>query len=390
MKILHTAALLRPPLGVVNQMAWEQSAARALRADWEVKIFCPAGLEGGKGVFRHSALVRTRRGATPLRKAFDWFLLRWEYHRWLKEMEASVDAFVLRHYVHDPFQLWFIANCSKPVYVVHHTLEVPELRSSEGLRGRLRAALESLFGRYSIRRCAATIGVTAEIIEYEKSRAGVPAKRAWLYPNGILLTGQTPTDRRSNVPELLFVAGAFAHWQGLDRLLDAAERCQHAFILHLVGELSDSDRKRALADPRIILHGCKTHEDIAQIAASCWVGLSSFALDRKAMQQACTLKVREYLMMGLPVCAGYDEVFPDGFAFYRKLGPDMVAILDFARETRGLTRQAVIAGSREHIDKIELLDGLLAQIAGEPRRAGAREGARQQKPDHASVEPSQP
>ncbi len=83
MKIVHSAALLTPPAGIINQMAWEQEAAHQLELDWQVRVFCPADSMHHPGeVIRFSAKIKHGNG--KIRKAINWVALRWEYHRWLK------------------------------------------------------------------------------------------------------------------------------------------------------------------------------------------------------------------------------------------------------------------------------------------------------------------
>ena len=76
------------------------------------------------------------------------------------------------------------------------------------------------------------------------------------------------------------------------------------------------------------------------------------------MKQACTLKVREYLLRGVPVYAGYDDVFPDGFRAYRKGPASISLILSYAREVRQLPRLDVVHEAEKFISKKILLEGL--------------------------------
>jgi len=41
LRILHSAALLSPPSGILAQMDWEQEAANAMNIDWQVSMYCP-------------------------------------------------------------------------------------------------------------------------------------------------------------------------------------------------------------------------------------------------------------------------------------------------------------------------------------------------------------
>ncbi len=358
MKVLHSAALLRPPSGILNQMMWEQEAAHQLGIDWNVRMFCPSGWTDDSEVIQFCSKVLAGAPKNRWEKARDWLTLRKAYHEWLTLQENDIDLFVLRYYVHDPFQLKFVSRCRKPVCLVHHTLEVPELSLAAGLTGKTRAFLEELIGGRTIRKAFATIGVTQEIIDYEKKRSNQLDKAAILYPNGIVYDQPPVGNNRGEVAEFLFVASYFSPWHGLDLLLNSVRQSKEKFVLHLVGELSPKDRRLAKRDTRVIMHGRKTHKEIRQLAEHCCLGLSSFALNRNKMTQACTLKVREYLMMGLPVYAGYQEALPEGFPFYFQGEPEVSKLLIFSNKVYGVSRKKVADASRPYIDKTILLENL--------------------------------
>lgn len=356
MKVLHAAALLSPPSGIVSQMEWEQLAASKLGIEWRARMFCPKGSCVQSAIAHYSRWLGEKKNSAFWR-GYAWLFLRIEYHRWLYSLGGEYDAFVLRYYVHDPFQLLFILLCKRPVYLVHHTLEVPELAMGGGYLGRLRSVLDSLIGKYAIKKSAGTIAVTQEILDYERKRAQVGSKE-FLYPNGVFFDQGPVPDSRTEVPELLFVAGHFASWHGLDLLLDEISSSRDQFVLHLVGDLSEDDHVRASMDKRIVLHGRLAANTIRNIAESCSLGLSSFALNRKGMTEACTLKVREYLLMGLPVYAGHKEVFPASFDFYRNGAISLPDILSFARSVSSVSREHVAASAKPYIDKAAILDTL--------------------------------
>lgn len=363
MKVLHSAALLSPPSGILNQMRWEQQVADEAGIDWQVKMFCPSGSVNSEKIIQESTTVSFERIKSKFGKAWAWLKLRWEYHRWLKSQENDVDVFLLRYYVHDPFQLLFIRRCKKPVYLVHHTLEGPELAMSGGLKDRLRSAFDNIIANPCIKAASGIVGVTNEIIEYENARAKVK-KQSFLYPNGIVFTSnEIAEDHRTETPEILFVASYFASWHGLDLLLDEMKKNNSHFVLHVVGDVFDEDIRSAKHDPRVIIHGRKSHAEIKQLAAKCWGGVSCFGLHRVKMKEACTLKVREYLMLGLPVYAGYTEVLPDSFPFFKRGEVAITDMLDFFNQHRHLRRKEISEKSKEYIDKNQLLRLLYSDLA---------------------------
>lgn len=356
MRVLHSALLRYPSAGILKQMSWEKEAAQGLGLNWDVKVSCPQGSTSESSIVRFSKPITSNR--SKLAQVRDWFGVRIEYYLWLKVFESEVDIFILRYSPYDPIQFAFSILCKKPVFLIHHTLEVPELTSSHRPLSKIRVVAERIIGKYSIRNSAAIIGVTQEIIDYEKKRIEQPEKPSILYPNGVMFNGPTASDKRGHIPELLFVSSYFESWHGLDLLFSNMQEHNKEFLLHVVGELSLGDRVLGEKDERIILHGRKSHDEIRLIADSCWLGLSSFALFRKDMKEACTLKVREYLMMGLPVYAGHKDTFPEDFEFYRNSELSIINILHFAVAMRGTSRELVACAAKPYIDKVEMVRSL--------------------------------
>lgn len=354
LRVLHSAALLSPPSGIVTQMQWEQDAAQTLGIAWRVAMYCPKNSLNQAAVTVEAPGIDTEHIKSPWRKLLAWVQLRYRYHQWLLAQEDTVDVFVLRYYVHDPFQYAFIRRSKKPVYLVHHTLEVPELALPGGIVGFIRSRLESWLGGMNVRAAKGTIGVTQEIIDATLARAHTVQKPQHLYPNGIVPKAFACADQRSTSrPELLFVAN-FAPWHGLDVLLDAVSQSQEDFILHLVGSIPQG-LDGFLQDSRIRIHNKLNHTQIALLSERCWIGLSSFALSRKHMKQACPLKSREYWMLGLPAYGDYAESLPVQVPYYQRGTESMASILSFARDMRQHSKEQVSRTMRPHIDKISLL-----------------------------------
>lgn len=360
-RVLHSAALLYPPSGILNQMCWEQEAAQELDIPWTTKMYCPINSTLPNVVTYFDCAVDSKKIQHPFLKLLAWIRLRKNYYQWLMSMQAEVDIFVLRYYVHDPFQLWFVRNSPKPVYFVHHSLEVPELASPAGVVAIIRSRLESLLARFTLPYAKGLIGVTEEIIDYEKSRAKIHDKPTYVYPNGILYKELNIIDKRTgNAPELLFVAN-FCPWHGLDLLLDSIKLSQESFILHLVGKIPPNLERQVNSDNRIKVHGILNHDEIIELSQQCWVGLSCFALRRKRMSTACPIKVREYLMLGLPVCGELD-VFPESFPFYLNTTYNIENIIAFAHNSLHLSKNDCSEQAKSYIDKKIILGSLFNTI----------------------------
>lgn len=363
MKVLHAAFAYKPSPGVVNQMLWESRAAASSGLDWSVFLYC-SELPRVSVHERFIELSNVSVVKGGLGRAVSWLTFRLSFYWRLAELSKGTDLLMLRYSSYDPLQLLFILFSRTPVLLVHHTIEYDEIKGKGRRCSRLLAELDALLGKASLRLAAGVVGVTKEIAQYENGRVGF-SKRAFVYPNGIVLDDQKIVDERSDTPELLFVASYFADWHGLDLVIDAFSRSTKNFKIHLVGILPPEVAETVKGDSRYLLHGTLSSAEITKLAGRCWVGLSSFALYRKGLQEACTLKVREYLAVGLPVYAGHRDVFPEFFEFYRAGPVDAEKILEFAFDCRKVPREAVSEAARKFIDKQDLLLQLYREFGGQ-------------------------
>lgn len=364
-RVLHSAALLRPPSGILNQMQWEQEAAHRLEIPWKTVMYCPDHSTQPNTITHFDHRINMGKSGSLLKKVGDWIKLRRNYHQWLNSQIDNYDIFLLRYYVHDPYQWYFVKNFPKPVYLVHHTLEVPELAMPKSLGAHSRASLEALIGKYTISYAKGIIAVTDEILNYEMSRTKTAPKNNFIYSNGIRYPSDCSVirDKRSErTPEILFIASEFSAWHGLDLLIKETKNTDEDFLLHLVGDIPSDIQHIIKNDKRIVQHGLMKQADALELSRKCWLGLSSFALHRMNMKQACTLKVREYLMMGLPVYAGHQDVFPCSFPFFHQGKCNIDDILKYARLRRNYTKHQVSILSNPYIDKNILLKSLYQNL----------------------------
>lgn len=360
MKVLHSAFAYLPSPGVVNQMGWEQQAAKDLNLDWDVLLFCNDLSSANKEC--PFAIRYTPKGIFGKQfKFIYWVIFRIKYYQILRNALVKYDLLLLRYSPYDPFQLLFMWGASKPVWLVHHTLEYNEIRSKGGFRGLLLANFERFFGWLSLKNAKGIVAVTHEIANYESARVR-GGKNFFVYPNGILLDSLPLEDGRGEVPELLFVAGNFSSWHGLDLIIEEFLHEKHDFLMHLVGGVPRSILDKVNGDSRFVCHGTVDANRIAQLMRTSWIGLSSFALHRIGMKEACTLKVREYLAAGLPVYSGHADVFPSHFKFYRFGKPNSTEIVAYAVKCRDDDKRDVAMAAQPYIDKRSLILKLNQQL----------------------------
>jgi glycosyltransferase involved in cell wall biosynthesis len=355
LRVLHAAVSMNPSIGFIRQMEWEQNAADSLGIPWRSVVYTPTPI--------NSSIVLPCR-ALKKGRLCQYISLRSEFSKWLRQEASKVDLILLRHSVHDLFELSVLRDLGDKLLTVHHTLEDIELMGVPNFTGRFRSKFESIVRTAILKRVKGIVGVTREIIDYELKSMGRKGSEppAFMYPNGIVPSGEVIADEREDVPNLLFVA-RFAPWHGLDLLLDALEKDQANCLINIVGQVPESLHKRCKTESRIILHGPLGQREISSLASKAWCGLSSLALSRNKMLEACTLKVREYLDMGLPVYADHrDAALPDTFPFFRRGPADLAQILEFASECRKVARSDVKQASVSHIDKRILLKRLYEEM----------------------------
>jgi hypothetical protein len=353
MKVLHSGAILRSSPGIARQMHWEQQAADELGIDWTTRLFGPVPEE-------HLAISAGAGQQNLLqgRSLRNWITLRIRYNLWLWRQRKNFDLLFLRYSIHDPFQFLFVLVSGHKVVLVHHAIELAEISGLPGFGNRIRYLLECLLGKLSVSLAYGTVGVTTEILEYELHRS-IRKKIAFAeYPNAIKLPVPIVEDARGDIPTFLFVASEFEPWQGLDLLVDSAALSHDNFQVHLVGVIPPNLKARVAADSRFVVHGSLLTDEIRELASQSWLGLSSMALWRQGLSQACALKVRDYLGWGLPAAGNYRETFSNEFPFYAVVEVEIQQLLEVAESLRHATRREVATSASRYISKTATLHNL--------------------------------
>lgn len=149
-------------------------------------------------------------------------------------------------------------------------------------------------------------------------------------------------------PSFLFVASHKHPWQGLDKLLLVASVLKQC-VFHIVGDLD-----YPASSDNVVFHGALSQLEIINVAKACDVGIGTLALHRKGGTEACPLKVREYLALGLPVVLGYDDTdFPLPQDFILKVPNSEAGPLEASDSIQSFGEEWL--GRRVPRDRIEFL-----------------------------------
>lgn len=166
-----------------------------------------------------------------------------------------------------------------------------------------------------------------------------------------------PPPPREGPPGLVFLGTAGSPWHGLERV-DELARLLPELRFDVIGiDRVAWDRQVPGTSPaaNVRLRGHIGRADYEPLLAQATAAVGSLALYKNGMDEACPLKVREYLAHGLPVIAAYRDTDIPGVADYflrlpndaQSLGPQrerILAFLEFWRERR------VPRGSVAHLD----------------------------------------
>jgi len=352
-RILHSAQMRNPQVGVIRQMEYEQNAADELGISWKSRMFCSG--------FDDSPIVVTANGI------HNWYAFKKQYYEWLNEQLDDLDLVMLRYAKNDPFQLNFIRKCKLPVVTMHHTLEVYEMIGNAGIKSRLTAEVERLIGRFALARVDGIAAVTKQILDYERSRSGVASTPVIHYSNGAVYGDHPVLPSKvldAKCHEFMFLSSSFPNWLGLDLLFNAAKKTDRSFKVHVVGGLTKSQEDMLAADSRFACHGFLEKVEIDELMSRCTLGLSTFGIHRKRFTEGNTLKAREYLRAGLPVYAGHIDIFDQSFPYHMDGPADFDKILGYADKMIHVDRFEVSAASRPLIEKKQLVAKMYKKLGG--------------------------
>lgn len=188
--------------------------------------------------------------------------------------------------------------------------------------GPWKALYHHLTRRRILRTIAGFVPVTHEL-----ARLVEPfARPSEVVANSIDLTALAPLPPAagSAPPRLIFIGTPHTPWHGLDRIAEFA-RLFPEWGFDIVGDDNASWPMNQAGPPplNLVLHGTLPREGYLPILANASAALGTFGLYRKSMDEACPLKVREYLAFGLPVIgACTDTDIPASADYYLQLPND--------------------------------------------------------------------
>ena len=227
--------------------------------------------------------------ALPESKGIGRLFLRFRLIRQIRSLNPTAI------YIRDSFP-FVIPSIPKEITLV---LEVQTLIREELLsRNRVRAAQSCILDAFYLRRFTKLIFVSHEIAASKRFMKYRNQENYAVISNGVKLDQirEIKTPAQTDPIEFIFLGQNGQPWHGVEQILQLA-RLMPSYVFNLVG-VTD-----AFLDvpSNVIFHGVLTQNEYFPIAEKCVLGIGTLNLKAKGMTEGSSLKVREYLAMGLPV-----------------------------------------------------------------------------------------
>jgi glycosyltransferase involved in cell wall biosynthesis len=227
----------------------------------------------------------------------------------------------------------------------------------------------------------ATLGLAAGLVCVTNELARSRSFTAYRKPTIVIANGAEPGEIPvappvvNERPAAVMLVGAMAPWTGVDKVIALAAAAPELDV-HVIGaNVAEAD---ARLPPNVHLHGVLAPAQYGGLLGAADFGIGPLALHRKGMSEASPLKVREYLLHGLPVLTAHEDTdFPGQEPWFVLRLPNsednvasgLPAIRAWVASVRGrrVPREEVVervgAGAKEAA-RLAFLDGLLDGAGG--------------------------
>jgi len=312
MRIAHINFL--PSQGVSNKLESLAMSSKELNLPIEVII-----ISREKSGIQTDLKIQNLNLPTNILKQ-KWLLNFKRYSIIQKAIDLSVyDRIIIRYPGAMDFSFYrFFRQNSGKIITEYHSDPIAELKVIKvGILNPMRIAFERYNSPKLLNKTIGFISVTEELRQkYERmSSRKIPSV---VVSNGVDVVRTSFTRSaafKGDELNMIFVSSRFYPWHGLDRLLDGLQKYEGRIPINLflIGRLTyavDQDRIKSFHNPRvkIIKTGFLSGDDLDSYFRKSHLAVSSLAIFRNNMSQACVLKTREYAARGIPFIYAYDDV----------------------------------------------------------------------------------
>ncbi|EAY31992.1 glycosyl transferase, group 1 family protein [Microscilla marina ATCC 23134] len=205
--------------------------------------------------------------------------------------------------------LRFMKKYHKKIVFEHNTIEIVEMQAynREGFRQKYLLFNENKIAPKALKHAKGIVGVCGEITDYEAHRVNHKVESRTI-ANGFDVASvrvRTPPAYNKQELTILLSAGFAGKWHGVDRLIEGLHiykgevQVKLKIIGNVLNEIHPLIKKYHLED-KVEFLGNLDSEAAAVIFDECHIAASSMAMHRNGLQEASTLKTREYLSRGIP------------------------------------------------------------------------------------------
>lgn len=191
------------------------------------------------------------------------------------------------------------------------------------------------------KRAAAFVAVTNEVAQLGYIKKW--KKPIGVFPNSVNFSEYSICPYLSDqnaLPRIVFI-GNVSHWHGLDKLINLARQTVGKLEFDVIG----CNEAPEYACSNVYFHGYLSRDEYVRVFSRATVGIDGLALYRKDMNEACALKIREYLACGLPIILAAEDTALIGVQrdwllrignFEENVSDHIKEIVDFAYRCRGI------------------------------------------------------
>ncbi|MGV2989255.1 hypothetical protein ACE1OE_16555 [Vibrio sp. E150_011] len=229
----------------------------------------------------------------------------------LKEVDfLKYPLVVLRYVGSDSSLLKLVETYPQKIVLEHHTKETEELRNRNlpFLFKYGQIFNEYWFLKKTSDYVLGIVGVTDDILSYQRQRHYPKTVSEHLLPNGVNHNRFSPllNNLKNSEFKLVVVAGIYADWHALDRLLTSLKAYSGTrhIVLDVIGQ-ADSYTKliQSIDNPyiRINYHGRISRSEMENIISQASAAIDSLGLHRIGFSNSSTLKSRDYVLNCMPM-----------------------------------------------------------------------------------------
>lgn len=230
----------------------------------------------------------------------------------LKQVAAfQPDIIYIRHGIYT-FPLHRLFRIAPVVFEVN-ALDVEEIKN----RSFLHRIVHRLTRSWILNKASGIVALSGEIANHPSFQNF--RKPKIVIANGVLLDeGKQISAPENDKPRIVFSISEDHYWQGLDKLIQLALSSPD-FNFDVIGVAAKETPE--VFPENIRFHGFISDADVYEkIISHCDVGVGPLAWYRKNMIEGSPLKVREYLVNGIPVVTAHlDTDIPDSFPYLLRL-----------------------------------------------------------------------